>query len=208
MQNKNLGVETENIVFFNQSNMIYEHQAAFKEQIKKIAGVLAASYVGHLPTEVNSDTSDPTWRGKDPSAIYSIKNMFVDADFAETFKAEILAGRDYSEDFSNETKNMLINETFAKLMGLDNPVGEIIDFWGERRKVIGVVKDFNQNSLHNPIHYTMILYDPQNTWRMCVRVEAKNAQQTVKEIEKTFREFDPSVPFEYSFLDEELQKKL
>ena len=88
-------------------------------------------------------------------------------------------------------------------MGLEDPVGEVISYWGRKANIVGVAKDFHIGSMHRPIQQLMIINRPRNTWLTMVRIDGNMRRQVLKNLEKTFRAFDETVPFEYRFVDEE-----
>lgn len=206
IQNKTLGLDEDNVVFFPQSFIISKHQEAFKAELKKQAGILSVTYASASPLAVDSDTFDPKWRGKQTDYNLSIPYIRVDYDFCKTFDIDIIAGRDFNEKYASDTNGILINERFASIMGMEDPVGEIIDFWGRRSNVIGVVKDFHIGSMHSPIRQLMIINRPSETFMTMVKINGEMRKEALRNLEKTFRKFDESVPFEYQFIDEEYAK--
>jgi putative ABC transport system permease protein len=206
IQNKSLGLNEDNVVFFPQSLLIMKHRDAFRHELEQQPGVLSVTYTNMSPLEVNNNTTDPTWRGKPADLIIGIPNMSVDYSFCKTFDVDIIYGRDFNSANPSDTNALLINEKFADIIGLDDPVGEIINYWGRRAPIIGVVKDFHIGSMHRPIEQLMIMNRPGETWLTMVRINGKMRKEALTNIENAFRSFDESVPFEYQFVDEEYAK--
>lgn len=206
IQNKSLGLNEDNVVFFPQSLLIMKHRDAFRYELEKQPGVLSVCYTNMSPLEVNNNTTDPTWRGKPADLIMSIPNMTVDYNFCKTFNVDIIYGRDFNPDYASDTNAVLINETFTEIIGLDDPIGEIINFWGRKAPIVGVVKDFHISSMHEPIKQLMIMNRPGDTWLTMVRINGKMRKEALANIETTFRSFDESVPFKYRFVDKEYAK--
>lgn len=206
IQNKSLGLDEDNVVFFPQSFLIMNHRNAFRHELEKQPGVLSVSYTNMSPLEVDNNTTDPTWRGKPADLIISIPNMCVDYNFCKTFDVDIINGRDFNSAYPSDTNAVLINEKFAAIIGLEDPVGEVISFWGRKAPIIGVVKDFHIASMHRPIEQLMIMNRPGNTWLTMIRINGKMRKEALANIESTLRSFDESVPFEYKFVDVEYAK--
>jgi len=206
IQNKTLGLNEENVLFFPQSLLIMKHRETFKQELEKQPGVLSVTYTSDSPLQVGSDTSDPSWRGKDPENIFSIPYIRVDQDFCKTFDVDVIAGRDFNKDYASDTNSVLINQKFAEIIGLEDPVGEVLSYWGRKANIVGVVKDFHIGSMRRPIQQLLIINRPNDTWNTMVRIDGKMRREAIRNVEKAFRAFDESVPFDYRFVDEEYAK--
>lgn len=206
IQNKSLGLNEENVVFFPQSLYIKDHKATFKQELEKQPGILSVCYANDSPIQIGSNTYGVSWRGKDPEYNVLIPYLQVDHDFCKTFNVDIVAGRDFSEKYPSDTNSVLINEKFADLIGLDDPVGEVIDYWGRKANVIGVVGDFHLGSMRIPIRALLIINRPNDTWLTMVRIDGNMRKEALANLEKTFKVFDETVPFEYYFVDAEYAK--
>lgn len=127
----------------------------------------------------------------------------------------LIAGRDF-EDGYDDTRSVLINETAAQRMGYKNPVGKLIKYPGgnaaESYQIIGVMKDFNTESLHQPIqpfalfHESSRSYDPPSS-TVAVRVAPGETPSVLQKTSQLWQSFAPNTPFEYSFLKEELSQQ-
>jgi len=206
IQNKTLGLKEDNVIFFPQSLLLIKNREAFRTELEKQSGVLSVTYTNMSPLDVNNSTTDPAWRGKPANFIIGIPNMNVDYNFCKTFDVDIVSGRDFNPAYPSDTNAILINEKFAGIIGLDEPVGEVIRYWGRIATIIGVVKDFHIGNMHRPIEQLMIMNRPGETYLTMIRINGKMRKEAIANIEKTFRSFDESVPFEYLFVDEEYAK--
>ncbi|HWV64212.1 ABC transporter permease, partial [Chitinophaga sp.] len=88
---------------------------------------------------------------------------------------------------------------------LINPVCKTITMWGRQRKIAGVVKDFNFESLHQEVKPFAIRLDPLQTYRILVKVKMGKDKETVRQIKQVYQQYDPGFPFDYKFLDKEYQ---
>jgi len=206
IQHKKLGLDRDNVIFFPQSSEINKHKEAFKDELEKQPGVISVSYTNNNPLDVNNSTTDPRWRGKNPNEEFLISVITVDQDFARTMGAEIIEGRDFSNDFPTDTNCVLINQEMAKIMQLENPVGETINYWGRKATVAGVVKDFHFNNMHLPIKQMMLICRPNETWLTMIKIKGGKIKETIRNIEKVFLGFE-NIPFEYRFLNVEFNNQ-
>jgi putative ABC transport system permease protein len=121
-------------------------------------------------------------------------------------------GRDFSKRLLTDVgAAYVVNETFVKKMGWDNPIGKRIGIGAisfNEGPVIGVVKDFNYQSLRSNIEpIAMVRSDSEGDGRlMIVSIAPEGIRDTLQHIRNLFAEFDPTHPFEYTFLDEELDR--
>jgi len=135
----------------------------------------------------------------------SIMIHALDADehFLETYGIELVQGRNFSNEFATDKDAYLINETLARQLEWDDPLGKTIRRNGDR-EVIGVVKDFQFATLHNTVEPLLITNTP---WRnefyyLSIKINTDDIPGTLGSIEKVFKRFSPLIPFEYFFLDD------
>ncbi len=202
IQNKTLGLNEENVVFFPQSLHIMKHRETFKQELEKQPGIISVTYTSNSPLEITSNTYGTSWRGKNPEDNVPVPLINVDYDFCRTFDIDIIAGRDFSKQFASDTNSVLINKIYAQIMGMEDPVGEVLNYWGRKASIIGIVKDFHIGSMHLPLQQLLIINRPSETWLTMVRIDGSIRKQAIQNLERTFRAFDESVPFEYQFIDE------
>ena len=152
-----------------------------------------------------------------------VNTVWVDEDFLETFEIDLVAGRTFSKNFLTEVASgFILNEAAAKKFGWKSPqeaIAKEVKYWQRGYKsarIIGVVKDFNYSSLHSNIDPLIIRWlDPQNPLYpvfvhapgvLSIRVGPNNISNTIEFIAKKWKEIGSNHPFEYFFLDENLDK--
>lgn len=142
---------------------------------------------------------------------WNARTEFADFEFVKTLGLKIIAGRDFSSQFTTDTTNaLLINRTAAAKLGWTPE--EAIGKWMQnnvqdngRRQIIGVVEDFNFESLKNNIEPLVIAPNPDRRVAV-VRLQAGNIPEGIALVEKAYKKAAPSYPFEYSFLDEQFDE--
>jgi putative ABC transport system permease protein len=137
----------------------------------------------------------------------------VKHDFLQTFNIPLLAGRDYSIDIpTDDSLAVVVNETLVKGFNWtpEVAIGKRCVFQGYQARIIGVTKDFNFVSKHEPVAPLVLqLNNSAGAFRlslkyMAVRIDPGSAQQSISELERLWKQFLPDRPFEYFFLDHEL----
>jgi len=165
------------------------------------------SKMRNSPTAIFHHTTSIAWPGKDPNLSVSFADGVVGYDFVKTMNLQLQAGRDFSKDFSTDSAAYLLNETAVKKMGLKNPVGQTITWGNHPGKVIGVLKDFHFNSLHEAIEPLIMRLDENWTWgTILVRIKAGKTKNALADLELLCKQINPKFPFTYQFSDLEYAK--
>jgi hypothetical protein len=209
IQNTNPGYDKENVVRFNSEGKVLSSEDAFIDDLKKIPGVVNACYTWHEMIGRNYGDYGLSWDGKDPNERDYVEGFGGSYGFIETMGMQMVAGRSYSKDFGDVASGIILNQSAVKLMKLKNPVGKTIRYFDRPKQIIGVVKDFHFESLHEPVKPCFISLESQgNIWhRIMVRISAGEQAATLNSIEKLYASYNPGFPFEYGFLDEAYQKQ-
>jgi putative ABC transport system permease protein len=143
--------------------------------------------------------------------IVTIRFLRIDHDYLETFSLTLLDGRDFnSNEPMEENYNVIVNETFVKAYDLESPVGEVINLESFDIKVtiIGVVKDFHFDSMHDEIQSVMLIIFPFNSiWSVFVRIDNTDIQAALRQIESAWNEVVPEYTYDYSFLADMLEEQ-
>jgi putative ABC transport system permease protein len=212
LRDKNLGLDRENVLYW-QIEGISEPKKfdALRQEILRLPSVASVTTAGSLPVNIQSSSSDLTWTGKDPNSAINTQAMFVGNDFTKTMNIQLVDGRDFRADSPADSTNYLINEATAKLMselspGMKNPVGKEVTFWMGKGRIVGVMKDFHLQSLHEPITPLILCFNYLNTEYLLVKTRAGQTQQALTNLAQISKEFTPDYPFNYHFLDEEYEK--
>jgi putative ABC transport system permease protein len=121
---------------------------------------------------------------------------------------EILDGRDFSKEFTTDAAGTayIVNEAAVKAMDLKDPVGKRFSLWGKKGSIVGVVKDFHYKSLHNKVEPLVLRIDPSWDLYVCVKLRSENITHTLNYVKKVYQQFNPQYPFEYHFLDDQLNR--
>ncbi|MEM6525710.1 MAG: ABC transporter permease [Bacteroidota bacterium] len=205
VQNKNLGYNKDNVIYFASEGRIDANLETFLNEVKVIPGVISASSSGHTFMGRNNNTSGLSWEGKNPDDKILFENVRVNHEFLETMGVEIVDGRSFSRDSPSDTAKIIFNETAIRIMGYeDEPIGRVIRMWDEiDLEIVGVAKDFHFQSLHTTVQPLFFRLTPEETWNVMVRIEAGKEKETLAALTAFYSDFNPGFAFEYQFLDEE-----
>ena len=202
----NLGYDRENLIYIPLEGDLTGKYHLFKGRASQLPGVGGISRTTQTPTDLNNGTGGVEWDGKDPNSKPMFTNTSAGYDFVKTLKLQIVDGRDFSKDFATDSVGYLLNEEGLKKIGYKDPVGKPLTMWGKKGKIIGIIKNFHFNSLHEPIKPLIIKFGEEEKWgSVIVRTQAGKTKQAITGLEQLCRELNPKFPFTYQFADEEYQ---
>lgn len=208
VQTTNLGYKKDHLIQFPLVGKVGSNLKTFLNEVRVIPGVLNASSAGHSFLGRNNNTSGLEWEGKDPDDRILFENVRANYGLLETLGVELAAGRFFSEDYGSDTSKIIFNEAAIRVMNMDDPIGKHIKLWGEYdMEIIGVVKDFHYQSLHDGVNPLFFRLDPENTWTGMVRLEGGREKETLARLDEFYRKFNPGFTFDYQFQDQEYAKQ-
>jgi len=207
IRTKDLGYDKDNLLYIPLEGDLNGKYNLFKQEALKLPGVQYVSHIGDPPTNITSGTWGIDWEGKDPNSKPTFGDEEVAYEFAKTMNIQVVQGHDFRKDMATDSIGYILNEEAARIVGYKDPVGRSFTMWGRKATIIGVVKDFNFNSLHIPIR-PFILYLGDNPWggTTLVRTEPGKTRQVLDGLAGLWKRMNPKFPFTYQFSDEEYDK--
>jgi putative ABC transport system permease protein len=205
MQNRDLGMDKQNVLIINSTWRLGNNREPFRNSINDYAGVLKTSFTNHTFPGVNNTTVFKSV-GSDQDHIMGV--YYADYDHGDVLRFELAKGRFFSRDFPSDSTAIILNEAAVREFGMENPLNEEILYNGDdkpvRLRVIGVLKDFNFESLKEEIRPLAIRF---GKWggQLTVRYEG-NPTDIIKKAESQWKEYAANEPFEYTFLDEDFDE--
>jgi ABC-type antimicrobial peptide transport system permease subunit len=205
MQNRETGLDKEHVIHLPLRGDMGLDYAAIKSELLKNPQIISTTIASTVPRR-GIALSGPAdrWEGALPKERYEWFLIGVGPDYLETFKLKMAEGRFFQNASSDEKQRepVVINETAARAIGENSPLGVKFTFWGIECEVMGVVKDFHFRSMHHPIG-PLILANMPGIYRFVfVKVNIENLAETISYLEKVWANFFPGYPFEYHFFDE------
>lgn len=204
VRSKNLGFQKEQVLVLPiGSTDIYGKASAFKSELLRFPGIQQVAASNSVPgSSFMSYSINPEGKQTDESWTTNVL-LLGDYDFQDAYGLKMKTGRFFSEDFASDSTNaVVINETLARSLGWEEPVGKRIDIPGdmENGRVIGVVEDFHTASLHRSVEPLLLFLDHRYGF-LSVRFDPEQTDQVLDQIAETWQQFDAGYPFEYFFLD-------
>ena len=208
VQSKNLGYNKHNLIQFEMVGKVETQLETFLDQVKKLPGIASVSTSGHDMIGRQNNTSGLEWPGKNPEQRTLFEHVRVNYDFIETLGAEIKEGRSFSNKFGADTTKIIFNETGIKLMNLKDPIGQKIRLWDQYDlQIIGVVKDFHFQSLHENVKPLFFRLTPESTWIVMARLELGREHEALQNLQEFYKSFNPGFDFDFRFIDEQYARQ-
>ncbi len=212
IKNKSLGYNGHAVIevkFFGEAS-VRDQYVALRNQLLQSPYILNVSkhsqnVVGGLG---NGWTTTQNLKAEEIST--SLYNLGADTTFADVYDMKLVAGRFFSKNFPTDTtKAVLVNEAAVKTFGWEKPENAIGKPFGKgdnTRYVIGVVKDFNFESLHKPVEAVLISYSRSGNL-LSLKIDTRHADEAINHLTKIWKAAVPDIPLEYAFVDESIAKQ-
>lgn len=214
IQNKKLGFEKKQLLILDNVYVLGEQAHTLKKELLKHPQISKTTMSGFLPT--------PSWRNDSPicktqqvggETCRQIQMWSIDEDYIPTLGMELVAGRNFSPEMPTDSNAVIINETAAKMLGFENPIGQRL--YGSNRRVvieknmpmqtiIGVVKDFHFQSLRHNIGPLSFWLNPVPS-NIVLQVNTTSVSNLLADIERQWKTIAPGQPFTYRFMDESFE---
>jgi putative ABC transport system permease protein len=206
VQTKNLGYDRENVIHFKMEGELARHRDSFIEEVKRIPGVINASSMGGSFAGLTGFTTGYfDWEGRNQDEVIQFQHLSINYDMIEMLEIKMADGRMFSRDFPADSNKIILNEAAITIMGLKDPVGKIFNLWGNKMEIIGVVKDFHFQSLHNNVNPFFFRLKVRDADKIMVKIEKGREREALGKIQTLFDKINHGYPFEYHFLDQDYQ---
>ena len=200
MRTENVGFDNTHIIKFQLTKNIRNKYDVFKQGLLENPNIIsvATSSGGGLAEAFHMSFTEEI-NGVEKS----FQAMAVDPDFVKTIGLKIIYGRDFSWDLeTDKRKTVILNETAVRYFALDPALGFELNIYNTKALVIGVVKDYHNESFQKEISPQVLWYVPGWNYNLSIRISSNNTPETLQYIKKQWDELSPDIPFEFQFLDE------
>lgn len=203
VNNKDLGFQKDCILHFLGRGDFAGNFESLRNELLKNPKILNTAK-GMLPLNLSSafGTKDINWQGKSAGDDVTVFKYTIGYEYIETYQMKIIEGRSFAKEHSTDKNTFIINEEAAKVMGFESPLGKRITLEGKTGSIIGVVENFHINSLRNKIE--PVIMPLGNHYIVSIRVSSEDIESTLKYLEEKWKEAVPGYPFDYNFLDEQI----
>lgn len=203
IMNKNLGFDKDNLLVLPMTSSTFKtKQAVIQQELQKVPGVISTAASGFIPGFSNT-AEGYIPEGQENSIMFN--RISIDHNYIQTLGLEIVKGRAFSKDFPTDSSAIIVNESLARKLNWEDPVGKYLERGG-KLNIIGVVKNFNYSNLHSPVEPLILNLIPYGGFNyILVKFKTDDFGDLLKILESTWRSVDPYEPFDYQFTDEYLK---
>lgn len=202
MLEKNLGFNKEDVLYFEPQSGSLKDVESFKAELLQNPLIESVGQAYDNPLNIyNNDIAQ--WDGMPASESATIQTTVVDPDYLKTMGFTLLKGRHFSPDLASDSVSFIINETLARQMGFEDPIGQRLKIYKTEGRVIGVVNDFHHNDFYSTIDpLAFVLGQPgANPMPFFVRFRHGETVKAVDYIQQVYAKFEPVFPMEPVFID-------
>ncbi len=203
LKGKDLGYVKEQILVVPiKDDETRERHKTIKQELTRLPGISGVSFSAALPNKIQrSTTMDLDIEGD--RKVFEMTNTTIDEDFLSLYEIDVLQGRNFSREFPSEGEDSIIlNERAVQILNWQDPIGKELTIFGRPRKVIGVVEDFNFQTLHLEISPLALKLKGDDYLFASIKLSTRNIPQTLAGIGKLFQKFASQTAFEYFFFDD------
>ncbi len=212
VQNTHLGYDRENMVYMRIEGELSKKNKylLFKEQALKMPGIAIIDRTTEIPQAMNFviEGDQIMWQGKEKNSTVAVKPASVGFDFVKLMKLQITEGRDFSQtNPTDSTDAFMVNEEAVREMKMKHPIGQWVQAFFKRGHIIGVLKDYHTQSLHEPIKPIFLdVKEGIHFGVIVARIEPGKTKQALESLATVYKNINPNYPFTYQFVDQEYQK--
>ena len=211
INSRDLGFENEDVLIVpNNSQNVRSNIDVYKNELLKNPDIMAASVgmdaLGFGDTN-NSRYLVPEGKPENEGAITTYFEVGI--DFIDLHGIQLVEGRAFNKELSTDSTSLIVNEAFVKAMGLENPLDEKLRIWGDDSNpmpIIGVVKDFNFQSLHTKVAPALFTVNRSANIFWTIRVARGKSKEAIAHARESWTSLEPHYPFVYMFLEDNLAK--
>ena len=200
ISNRNLGYDKARVIYFEADGMVAKSVEPFLVGVRAVDGVTGASgLMGNLVSK--SDAFGPgaqfTWEDK----VVAVNSLTVNYDLLELLRIEVKEGRNFSRAHESDLTGIILNEAAVDALGIKDPVGKVIG----TREILGVVRNFHYQSLHEAVRPMSIRVEPAATTTIMIRLHPDKEQSALDHLKQFYSEFNPGYTFDYTYLNSDFQ---
>ncbi len=212
--NKDMGFKKDAILYFNTNyyDTVRNHKSVLMDKLKSIPGIAMVSLCNNAPSSGSTWSGTMKYKDGKKEIESDVQEKYGDSNYIKLYGLKLLAGKNIIT--TDTVTSYLINETYAHILGFQKPeqaIGKYIEWSGKQIPIAGVVSDFIQKSLHEPVKPLVIASWNNIEKNFSISLQPQNEdgtawKTTISKIEKAFKEVYPEDDFNYKFFDEDIAK--
>jgi len=205
IKEKDMGMDRTNLVYIHMHGDSRRRAEMVKKELLNSPDIASATTCRFLPSQIFVQWDGLDWEGKPKGKELPVAFASGDYDYIPTFGMKMIQGRNFSEKFSTDGSNIIINEEAVRQMGIKDPVGKTVNFWRQKGIIIGIVNNFNHRPLNEPILPLIITSREVGGSRglLVVKIRPGRFSSALEYFKAAWRRVNPNFSFEHHFFDED-----
>lgn len=207
-RNRSIGYDPNNLISIAASGDLEKNFPVLKQELLNTGYFEAVARASQPLTAVYNSWSDFSWEGKAPDSDIALDALMTEWDFDKAAGLKFKQGRPFSRAYSTDSNSVILNEAALKIIGYKDPIGRTMKVGSRTITIVGIVEDVLLTDPFKPVGPLAILFDPGTINNIFLRLKpSSDLKKTLATIQPIFDKYNPSLPFEYSFVNEEFGRK-
>ncbi len=207
-KNRSLGYNPDNLISIVATSDLKKNYSVLKQDILNTGYFESVSKASQPMTRIYNRWSDFSWVGKDPHADIALDAIMTEWDFEKTSGLKFKQGRPFSMEYSTDSNAVILNEEALKVIGYKHPIGKTMTSGGRVITIVGIVENVLIDDPFKPVYPLAILFNADVANNIFLRLNpSADLKKALAAIQPVFNRYNPSLSFEYSFVDEDFGRK-
>lgn len=206
-KSRSIGYNPDNLVSIPSSSDLTKNYDVLKQELLNTGYVDAVSKASSPMTAIYNSWSGFSWEGYDPHVMAVMDVVMTEWDYEKTSGLKFKMGRPFSREYKTDSGAVILNEAALKMIGFKDPIGKTIKLDDQPLTIVGVVENVLARNPFKPVSPTVILFNAENVSNIFLRLKPADLEKALAAIKPIVERYNPALPFDYSFVDEDFQKK-
>ena len=206
-KDRSLGYNPDNLISIQSSNDLAKNYDVLKQELLNSGYIESVSKASSPMTSIYNSWSGFSWEGDDPNVMVVMDVVMTEFDYEKTSGLKFKMGRAFSREFKTDTSAVIINEAALKMIGFKEPIGKTLKLDDQPLTIVGVVENLLVRNPFKPVSPTVILFNAGSVSNIFLRLKPGNPEKALAAVKPIVEKYNPALPFDYSFVDEDFQKK-
>ena len=208
-KDRSLGYNPDNLVSIPSSSDLKKNYDVLKQELLNTGHIESVSRASSPMTAIYNSWSGFSWEGSDPNIMVVMDVVMTEWDYEKTSGLKFKMGRPFSRDYKTDSNAVILNEAALKMIGFKEPIGKTIKLDDQPLTIVGVVENVLAQNPFKPVSPTVILFNADNVSNIFLRLKPGNGspEKALASVRPIVEKYNPAYPFDFSFVDEDYQRK-
>ena len=207
-KDRSIGYDPDNLITIPSSNDLAKNYQVLKQDLLNTGYIESVAKASSPMTNIYNSWSGFSWEGSEPNAINVMDVVMTERDYEKAVSLKFKQGRPFSREYKTDSNAVILNEAALKMIGYKDPIGKTIKLDTQRLTIVGIIENVVMRNPFKPVSAAAMLFNADNVSNFFLRLKpTADLKKALAAIKPIVEKYNPAMPFEYSFVDEEFQKK-